>query len=106
MEALEQIIEEGKDDATKAQLLHKSLCDFTFIISLKISKRVLCLTYKLSQYLQAPYVDLNKAIKHVELIETTISNLRTDVEFKSIFKNAELFGIPNCIPRIVGLYLE
>jgi len=47
--------------------LHKSMCNFNFIITICILEKVLGITYFISKYLQTENIDLVIAIESVEL---------------------------------------
>ncbi|KAJ8926366.1 hypothetical protein NQ314_021275 [Rhamnusium bicolor] len=106
--ALEDIQAQDNDDQGKAQSLHLAICRFSFIISLKISERMLGLTYKLSQYLQSTGIDLCTALDSLKEILTIVENIRSNAEsdFKKIFDKAveigNEFGVEPTIPRRVG----
>ncbi|XP_063219757.1 52 kDa repressor of the inhibitor of the protein kinase-like isoform X1 [Bacillus rossius redtenbacheri] len=108
IEALEHITDENKEGSAKAQILHKCVCDFSFIISLKVSEKMLSLTYSLSQCLQSKSIDLATALSQVELVGLKLADMRSnsDEEFENIFKDslelADVLGVVPAIPRCVG----
>jgi len=64
--ALEEIMSEDNNKVVAS--LHKSLCDFSFIITICIMEKVLGLTYFISKFLQTENLDLITAIESVILL--------------------------------------
>ncbi|XP_060874342.1 52 kDa repressor of the inhibitor of the protein kinase-like [Metopolophium dirhodum] len=86
--------------------LHKSMCNFNFIITICILEKVLGITYFISKYLQTENIDLSIAIESVELTIQKLQDLRTEETFFSIFHRAceiaKEVGTSPTIPRVVG----
>ncbi|KAK9738188.1 hypothetical protein QE152_g10115 [Popillia japonica] len=106
--ALEDIQAQDKDDQGNAQALHRAICRFSFIIALKISERMLGLTYKLSQYLHSTCINLCTALDSIKEILTVVENIRANAEsdlrefFVKAVKIGNEFGVEPTIPRRVG----
>lgn len=93
----------------KAVALHRRLCSFDFLISLKICAKILEITKCLSEYLQKKTVDLSLALEAVDNALTVIQTIRDKSEenFAIIFAGtvtiASTFNVEPKIPRIVGV---
>ncbi|KAF0707451.1 zinc finger MYM-type protein 1-like [Aphis craccivora] len=102
--ALEDLMTSENDK--NAILLHKSLCNFQFLITCSIMERVLGITYTISKYLQTENIDIITATNLIETTITKIENLRNEEEFQTIFDStieiAEKVGVTPIIPRTVG----
>lgn len=108
IETLEQIMSDNKDDGTTARSFHNRLCDFEFLIVLVTVRKMLSITYQVSIGLQKPNINLNSAMKQIELVKSVINDMRTNVEneFKQLFLNAQeissKLGVEPLMPRTVG----
>lgn len=102
--ALEELMSIEHDKAVFP--LHKSMCNFNFIITICILEKVLGITYFISKYLQTENIDLSIAIESVELTIQKLQDLRTEETFFSIFHRAceiaKEVGTSPTIPRVVG----
>ncbi|XP_029345792.1 uncharacterized protein LOC103308300 [Acyrthosiphon pisum] len=106
--SLEQIMTDNKDDGSMARSFHKKMCDFEFIITLFTVDKLLGITYQVSVNLQKPNIDLCTAVESIELVQSVISEIRSNVEreFKEVFQFAlnvaNNLGVTKLMPRIVG----
>lgn len=102
--ALEDLM--TSENEKNAIILHKSLCNFQFLITCSIMERVLGITYTISKYLQMENLDILTATTSIETTITKLQNLRNEVEFQTIFDSAveiaEKVGVSPIIPRILG----
>lgn len=102
-------LEDLKSQDDKAESLHHCVCNFQFIIALKISEKLLGITKPLSEYLQKQSIDLCSALDAIEKTSILIQNIRSnsETEFLKIFNESEriahTFGVEPAIPRIVGI---
>lgn len=108
IQALEDLIEAKGADSGKAQQLHHSLCNFSFLIALFVAQRMLSLTNALSKNLQSVDIDLCSALASLEIITTTISEIREHAEdefftiYSKVCTTAALFGVEPSMPRLAG----
>eukprot|EP00102_Acyrthosiphon_pisum_P022223 XP_016659433.1 PREDICTED: 52 kDa repressor of the inhibitor of the protein kinase-like [Acyrthosiphon pisum] len=109
IETMEQIVSDNKDDGAAARSFHKKLCDFEFLITLVTVSKMLAITHQISVSLQKPDIDLSSAIGHIELVQSVINDIRSNVEieFKQLYLSAQAISsklnIEPSIPRIVGI---
>lgn len=89
-----------------AHFLHKSLCNFSFIITVCIMDKVLGITHSISRFLQTENLDLITAIESVELTVKKLQSIRNEKIFTEIFHRAskigEKVGVSPTTPRVVG----
>jgi hypothetical protein len=106
IQALENLIEAKEVDSGKAQQLHHSLCNFSFLIALFIAQRMLSLTRALSKNLQSVDIDLYSALASLEITTTTISEIREHAEdefstiYSKVYTTAALFGVEPSMLRL------
>ncbi|XP_025410434.1 52 kDa repressor of the inhibitor of the protein kinase-like [Sipha flava] len=102
--ALEDLMTSENDKS--AILLHKSLCNFQFLITCSIMERVLGITYTISKYLQTENIDIITAKNSIEITTTKLQHIRNEVEFQKIFDSAiemaEKVDVSPIISRTVG----
>ena len=109
IETMEQIMSDNKDDGAAARSFHKKLCDFEFLITLVTVSKMLAITHQISVSLQKPDIDLSSAIGHIELVQSVINDIRSNVEieFKQLYLSAQAISsklnVEPSIPRIVGI---
>lgn len=102
--ALEEIMSEDNNKVVAS--LHKSLCDFLFIITICIMEKVLGLTYFISKFLQTENLDLITAIESVKETTQKLEDIRNEETFTEIYHQAceigKSVGVIPVIPRVVG----
>jgi hypothetical protein len=83
---------DNKDDGSMARSFHKKMCDFEFIITLFTVDKLLSITYQVFVNLQKPNIDLCTAVESIEVVQSIISEIRSNFErkFKELFKCAPL----------------
>lgn len=108
IQALEDLIESKGADSGKAQQLHYSLCNFSFLIALFVTQRMLSLTHALSKNLQSVNIDLCSALASLEITTMAIFKIREHAEdefsiiYSKVCTTAALFGIEPSTPRLAG----
>jgi len=78
-------------DYSDARALLRAMCDFVFVLGIVILKIILSNTNALSIYLQGKSVDVVSAKSTADMTVSvkTLSNLRTDNSFKTVWEMAE-----------------
>jgi len=94
----------SKDNNKVVASLHKSLCDFLFIITICIIEKVLGLTYFISKFLQTENLDLITAIESIKETTQKLEDIRNDI-FTEIYHQvceiSKSVGVIPVIPRVV-----
>ena len=98
----------NRETKNDAQSYFLSLCRFSFIVSLVVTKEVLGYTKALSIKLQGRYVDVVKAFKDVSLVQQTLAHARGDIEsfhnrvYTSALSIARKINVDESRPRTTG----
>lgn len=112
MPALTAFLEEcenssDRETSCKARLLHKTICDPSFVVTLCILKDVLAITVNLSIFLQNVNNDLYHAVSYIENVTKVLVSRRSRLN-ESFVKTweeakvlAEKLGIELTKPRVV-----
>ena len=70
----------NRESQSDAQSLLLSVLRFSFIMALVATQRVLAYTKGLSVKLQGPYVDVARAHREIENVQTTLQGVRSNVK--------------------------
>jgi hypothetical protein len=95
--------------SSNAHSLSISICNFEFLICLKILTKCLAITLPLSIQLQSINIDYSKAIDMTEAVKSVLNTIRNNsiTEFKMIFDQtkikAEKMHVEIRIPRITNI---
>ncbi|XP_022161052.1 zinc finger MYM-type protein 1-like [Myzus persicae] len=109
-EALLMTLEEltnspDRDCSSTAKNLHIIISSFTFVLNLKLMKKIFCYTTPLSVYLQSPAIDFIQALTMVDNVSKQIKKLRTNHEAENLLNEAKTFASDNgltesCLPEV------
>ena len=98
----------NNDTRRDAHSFFVALTRFPFLISLTVTKEVLCYTKALSVKLQGRYVDVVQAYHEVSFVQETLHSAREDVDsfhtriYTSALYIASKVNIQESIPRKTG----
>jgi len=109
-EALLMTLEEltnspDRDCSSTAKNLYIIISSFTFVLNLKLMKKIFCYTTPLSVYLQSPVIDFIQALTMVDNLNKQIKKLRTNHEAEYLLNEAKTFAsdkglTESCLPDI------
>ncbi|KAL4097770.1 hypothetical protein QTP88_022492 [Uroleucon formosanum] len=94
-----------RDCSLTAKNLHIIISPFTFVLNLKLMKKIFCYTTPLSVYLQSPAIDFIQALTMVDNVSKQIKKLRTSHEAENVLNEAKTFAsekglTESCLPDV------
>ena len=96
------------DSRTDAQSFFLALSRFPFIFALVVTKEVLAYTKGLSIKLQGRYVDIVKAHREIEFVQSTVQSARDDIDnfharvYSTALEVARSVQVDEHVPRTTG----
>ena len=96
------------DSRTDAQSFFLALSRFPFIFALVVTKEVLAYTKGLSVKLQGRYVDIVKAYREIEFVQSTVQSARDDIDnfharvYSTALQVARSVQVDEHVPRTTG----
>jgi len=94
---------QSNDAQKSANILHNSICQSDFIVSIVILEEVCALMLPLTRLLQTPGIDLVQAMSGVSGLVASLQNLRSNEVFTKVFADssnlAQFLGISITKPR-------
>jgi len=94
-----------RDCFSTAKNFHIILSSFTFVLNLKLMKKIFCYITPLSVYLQSPAIDFIQGLTMVDNVSKQIKKLRANYEAKYLLNEAKPFtsdkGLTeSCVPDV------
>ena len=99
----------NRETRSDAQSFLVAMSQFSFVVSLVTTQKVLSYTRGLSVKLQGRYVDVARAYRDIEVVQNTLKTFRSNVDtfhnlvYEQVMVLSQSVGIVESVPRLASI---